>query len=44
MIITESNLLNKGIIEYIEKNNDELAILESINAFLYKETQVLMDF
>lgn len=33
MVITESNLLNKGTSEYLEKTQSELAILESINAF-----------
>ena len=33
MIISESNLLNKGIIDYLEKTEKELAILQNINAF-----------
>lgn len=33
MIISESNLLNKGTSEYLEKTEKELAILENINAF-----------
>jgi site-specific DNA-methyltransferase (adenine-specific) len=33
MIISESNLLNKGINEYFEKTEKELAILQNINAF-----------
>lgn len=33
MIISESNLLNKGINDYFEKTEKELAILENINAF-----------
>jgi site-specific DNA-methyltransferase (adenine-specific) len=33
MIITSSNLLNKGIEEYTEKSESELAILNSLNAF-----------
>ena len=33
MVITESNLLNKGASEYLEKTEGELAMLESINAF-----------
>lgn len=33
MIISESNLLNKGISEYQEKTEKELAILQNINAF-----------
>ena len=33
MIISESNLLNKGMSDYLEKTEKELAILENINAF-----------
>ncbi len=33
MIISESNLLNKGNEDYIEKSEKELAILQNINAF-----------
>lgn len=33
MIISESNLLNKGINDYLEKTEKELAILQNINAF-----------
>ncbi len=33
MIISESNLLNKGVNEYQEKTEKELAILQNINAF-----------
>ncbi|NMH25228.1 DNA-methyltransferase [Flavobacterium solisilvae] len=33
MIISESNLLNKGTNEYFEKTEKELAILQNINAF-----------
>jgi site-specific DNA-methyltransferase (adenine-specific) len=33
MVITESALLNKGVEEYLEKSERELAILEEINAF-----------
>ena len=33
MVITESNLLNKGADEYFEKSEKELTILENINAF-----------
>lgn len=33
MIISESNLLNKGTHEYLEKTEKELVILENINAF-----------
>ena len=33
MIISESNLLNKGTSEYQEKTEKELAILQNINAF-----------
>jgi len=33
MVITESALLNKGVDEYLEKTERELAILEEINAF-----------
>lgn len=33
MIISESNLLNKGTNEYYEKTEKELAILQNINAF-----------
>ena len=33
MIISESSLLNKGINEYSEKTEKELAILQNINAF-----------
>lgn len=33
MVISESNLLNKGTNEYQEKNEKELAILQNINAF-----------
>ncbi len=33
MIVTESNLLNKGLEEYSEKTEKELAILFDINAF-----------
>lgn len=33
MVITESALLNKGVEEYLEKTERELAILEEINAF-----------
>lgn len=33
MIISESNLLNKGSNEYFEKTEKELAILQNINAF-----------
>jgi len=33
MIISESNLLNKGAIEYLEKTEKELIILDNINAF-----------
>ena len=33
MIITESNLLNKGSEDYLEKTEKELAILANINAF-----------
>ncbi|TGN19805.1 DNA-methyltransferase [Leptospira idonii] len=33
MIVTESNLLNKGLEEYSEKTEKELAILSDINAF-----------
>ena len=33
MVISESNLLNKGTYEYQEKNEKELAILQNINAF-----------
>lgn len=33
MIISESNLLNKGTNEYFEKTEKEIAILQNINAF-----------
>ena len=33
MIITESNLLNKGAEDYLEKSEKELAILSNLNAF-----------
>jgi site-specific DNA-methyltransferase (adenine-specific) len=33
MIITESSLLSKGVNEYLEKTERELAILQNINAF-----------
>ncbi len=33
MIISESNLLNKGLSDYLEKTEKELAILQSVNAF-----------
>jgi site-specific DNA-methyltransferase (adenine-specific) len=33
MIISESNLLNKGTNEYLEKTEKELSILQNINAF-----------
>jgi site-specific DNA-methyltransferase (adenine-specific) len=33
MIISESNLLNKGLHDYFEKTDKELAILQNINAF-----------
>lgn len=33
MVITESNLLNKGASEYFEKTDREIAILQNINAF-----------
>lgn len=33
MIISESNLLNKGSSEYLEKTEKELAILQNLNAF-----------
>jgi len=33
MIISESNLLNKGASDYLEKKDKELAILQYINAF-----------
>jgi site-specific DNA-methyltransferase (adenine-specific) len=33
MIISESSLLNKGISDYLEKTEKELAILQNINAF-----------
>ena len=33
MIISESNLLNKGASDYLEKTDKELAILQNINAF-----------
>ena len=33
MIISESNLLNKGAGDYLEKTEKELAILQNINAF-----------
>lgn len=33
MVISESNLLNKGIDKYLEKTQKELEILENINAF-----------
>ena len=33
MIISESNLLNKGQADYLEKTEKELAILQNINAF-----------
>ncbi len=33
MIISESNLLNKGSDDYLEKTEKELAILQNINAF-----------
>jgi site-specific DNA-methyltransferase (adenine-specific) len=33
MIITESNLLNKGVNDYLEKTEKELNLLQSINAF-----------
>ena len=33
MVISESNLLNKGSNEYLEKTEKELSILQSINAF-----------
>lgn len=33
MIISESNLLNKGTNEYLEKTEKEIAILQNINAF-----------
>lgn len=33
MVISESNLLNKGASEYLEKTEKELAILQNINAF-----------
>ncbi|MDB5264142.1 MAG: yhdJ [Adhaeribacter sp.] len=33
MIISESNLLNKGASDYLEKTDKELAILHNINAF-----------
>ncbi|WP_461097611.1 DNA-methyltransferase [Spirosoma luteolum] len=33
MIISESNLLNKGSNEYLEKTEEEIAILQDINAF-----------
>ncbi len=34
MIITESNLLNKGVDGYLEKAEKELTLWQSINAFL----------
>lgn len=33
MVISESSLLNKGINDYLEKTEKELAILQNINAF-----------
>jgi site-specific DNA-methyltransferase (adenine-specific) len=33
MVISESNLLNKGISEYQEKSEKELALLQNIHAF-----------
>ncbi|MCR8560116.1 site-specific DNA-methyltransferase [Mucilaginibacter sp. BJC16-A38] len=33
MVISESNLLNKGVNEYLEKTNKELSILQNLNAF-----------
>ncbi len=33
MVISESNLLNRGINDYLEKTEKELAILQNINAF-----------
>lgn len=33
MVISESNLLTKGVNEYLEKTEKELAILQNINAF-----------
>lgn len=33
MVITESNLLNKGVDEYFEKTDKEIATLQNINAF-----------
>jgi len=33
MVISESNLLNKGLSEYQEKSEIEMAILKNINAF-----------
>jgi site-specific DNA-methyltransferase (adenine-specific) len=33
MVITESSLLNKGLNDYLEKSEKELAILSNINAF-----------
>jgi site-specific DNA-methyltransferase (adenine-specific) len=33
MVISESNLLNKGTADYLEKTEKELAILQNINAF-----------
>lgn len=33
MIITESNLLNKGVNDYLEKTEKELNLLQNINAF-----------
>jgi site-specific DNA-methyltransferase (adenine-specific) len=33
MVISESHLLNKGINEYLEKTEKELAILQNLNAF-----------
>jgi site-specific DNA-methyltransferase (adenine-specific) len=33
MIISESSLLNKGVNDYLEKTEKELAILQNINAF-----------
>lgn len=33
MVVTESNLLNKGTSEYLEKTESELGMLENINAF-----------
>lgn len=33
MVITESNLLNRGVDEYLEKTEKEISILQNINAF-----------